>query len=283
MLTQTQSTEPSTQQSVNQSQPQSQPQAQTQQVNEQPQFDWRSVVDAELLKDPSLGTIKDINSLVKGYVHAQKLVGKNKIIIPDEFATEDDWKQIYHKLGLPETPDKYSINFGEAQYDEDFKKAYQEKAYQAGVLPKQAEELFNFWNEKINNATQEHQQALERARTEAIEGLRKEWGNGFEKKVETARLALKQFADDKIIDYLDRSGLGDDVNLIRLFAKIGESLNEDTFKSETIRSLGMTKEEAQSKINDIMGNFNHPYYNSEHPKHKEAVAEMQKYFSILES
>lgn len=245
--------------------------------------DWRASLDPDLVSDPSLGAIKDVNSLAKSYVHAQKMIGKNKITIPDEHGTEDDWKQVYHKLGLPETMDKYNVNFGEAQYDEEFKKGYLEAAYKNGVLPKQAEAMFNYWNTQVEQANSTYETTAQKSREEQINSLKQEWGNGFEKKVEIARTALRQFADEATIEYIEKSGLGNDTNLVKLFAKIGESLNEDSFKSDVVKHLGMTKEEAKSKIDTMMGDFTHPYYNIDHPNHKAAVADMQKYYEVLES
>jgi len=249
-----------------------------------PETSWLSSVDPEIAKDPSLMSIKDINSLAKSYVHAQKLVGKNKIVVPDEYATPEDWKNVYHKLGLPAEKDKYQVNFGEATgYDEDFKKSFIDHAYDNGVLPKQAEAMFKFWDSQINETNDTHSKEQATKSEEAVKGLQKEWGSGFQAKVETARTALRQFADEGMMKYLEETKLGNDVNLVRLFAKIGESLNEDTFSRETVKHLGMTKDDAQNKINEIMGNMTHPYYNKEHPEHSKAVADMGKYYEALES
>ena len=41
------------------------------------------------------------------------MVGGDKIPVPNKFATEDDWKAVYEKLGRPETPDGYKYELGE--------------------------------------------------------------------------------------------------------------------------------------------------------------------------
>ena len=41
--------------------------------------DWLDSIDEALKTEPSLSDIKDVNSLAKSYVHAQKMIGADKI------------------------------------------------------------------------------------------------------------------------------------------------------------------------------------------------------------
>lgn len=244
--------------------------------------EWLKNLSEEFQQDKTLQNFKDINDLAKSYIHSRKLIGKDKVAIPDEHATEDDWKEFYSKMGLPER-DKYEVKFGEAQYSEDFKKGYMDKAHQAGLLPKQAEELFGFFNEQVSNASEETLKAQQDAIKEQVDGLKKEWGAGYEKNIKKAQIAFQTFADEDTTKYLQETGLSQDVNLLKLFAKVGEKLNEDTFDRNTVSHLGLTKEEAQEKIETIMGDSSHPYWNGEHPNHKSAVEKMLKYNKIIDS
>lgn len=243
---------------------------------------WLKGVESDLASHTSMGAIKDINSLVKSYIHGQKLIGKDKIVLPDEHATDDDINAFYDKLGRPEL-DKYEVDFGEAQYGDDFKKAFVAEAHKAGIMPKQAKSMFDFIHGQITSDTAAAAEAKQTAATEAIEGLRREWGNGFDKQVTIAQQAVATLADDNFKEYLKTSGLGSDPTMIKFFANIGSKLNEDTFDKGTVKHLGMTKDEAQEAADSIYGNFEHPYWNKSHPNHKKAVADMQKYNKILVS
>ena len=53
--------------------------------------DWKASLSDEIRNEKSLENISDISSLAKGYVHAQKLVGADKIPVPNKHATEEDW------------------------------------------------------------------------------------------------------------------------------------------------------------------------------------------------
>lgn len=254
-------------------------------VQEQPEFEgpeWMASLAEDLRQEKSLQSFKDINDLAKSFVSTKKMVGKDKVFIPDETATQEDWEEFYNRLGRPEK-EKYEVKFGEAQYSDDFKNGFKEKAYEAGLLPKQAEGLFEFFNEQVQSANEVAQKQAQEELQQELQGLQKEWGAGYEKKIATAQKAFGMFADEDITNYLNETGLANDTKLIKLFAKIGESLNEDTFERNTVSHLGMTKEEAQDKIDSMMGNGSHPYWDENHVNHKKAVDEMLKYRKIVES
>lgn len=242
---------------------------------------WLKGVEAELANHTSMGNIKDINALAKSFIHGQKLVGKDRMIVPDEHASAEDWQAIYDKLGRP-TRDNYKVEFGEASYGDEFKKGFIDKAHAQGLMPQQAQEMFNYWNGEVSTATEESSKRSQEAIDESINSLKKEWGNGFDKNLAVAQQTINQFADQDFKDYLTESGLTHDVNIIKFLNKIGGALNEDTFKRDTVKHLGMTKEDAQEKINSIMGDKAHPYWDKTHINHKYAAADMQKYYDTLE-
>ena len=47
--------------------------------------------------------------LAKSWVNAQKLIGKEKIPLPGEKATKEDWDVVFSRLGRPEKPEGYTL------------------------------------------------------------------------------------------------------------------------------------------------------------------------------
>lgn len=245
---------------------------------------WLKSLDPEIAGDKSLADIGDVNNLAKSYINAQKLLGKKSIPLPDEFATEADWKVVYNKLGLPETLDKYTPELPETEYfDAAFKQEFLKNAHSAGVLPKQAKQLFEFFNAQTDSAVKANMEAQQTAFETSVQSLKEEWGAGFNKELKTAQVALRQFADEGLISELKESGLDSNPTLIRLLNKVGKQLNEDTFNRQNIAHLGTSKEEAKSEYERIMGDTAHPYWNGEHPSHKSSVDRMLKLQEILHS
>jgi hypothetical protein len=243
---------------------------------------WKSALPDDLQKDPSMMSIMDVQSLAKSYVHAQKMIGKDKIVVPDKFATDDDWNKLFNKLGLPETVDKYEIKNAD-KFDKQFLEQFKGFSHKQGILPRHAEKVLEWYTEYADNVIKENAEQNKQITEQNIKSLQKEWGNGFDRKVQAAKGVFKQYADADMIKFVEESGFGNEPKVIKLFAKIAESLGEDKFIGEGNKNFGFTPEEAQAKINSVLGNKDHPYHNSSHPSHKDAINEVQKYFQMIYS
>ena len=68
---------------------------------------WFDQLSEELKGSKSLAKFKDVNNLAQAYVHAESLIGRDKIPVPK---TDEDWQDVYNRLGRPATPDDYSLN-----------------------------------------------------------------------------------------------------------------------------------------------------------------------------
>lgn len=237
----------------------------------------------DLKKNPSLQTIKTFPDMAKSFVNAQSMIGKDKIIVPNQYSTPDEWKGVFSKLGLPENLEKYGLNAPEGkEVNADFLARFKEKAFENNVLPNQAQALFDWYNEFSDGVVKTQSEASQTQKTEALDALKKEWGEGFDKQLHTADMALGEFAEPEQLKYMKETGLNKDPQIVKLFAKIGASmLKEGTFKGETVGHLGKTKEEVKSEIDMIMGDLKHPYNDRLHPNHKTAVANMSKLFTQL--
>lgn len=242
---------------------------------------WKEALPEDLKADPSLSSIMDIQSLAKSYIHGQKMIGRDKIVIPDKFATDEDWSKVYQKLGVPESADKYEFKVPEGM-DEDFVKGFKDLAVKNGILPKQADKLFEFYNSHVDKVISNNEAENKRIFEESVNGLKKEWGQGYERKLQAASGLFNQIADEESKKVFNESGLGNNPVVIKMFAKLAEQMGEDKFvNANNIGSVGLTPSEAQQKINDIYGNKDHPYYNKSHPSHKDALNEMTKLFEAV--
>ena len=115
-----------------------------------------------------------MDGFVKSYLHSQKLVGSDKIPIPNKYATDEDWNAVYEKLGKPKSPDGYEYNLPkEAKLDEDSLKAFSTEAHKLGLLPKQAQGIINYYNDLANTSEQEANIKAEAGREEAEKNLKK--------------------------------------------------------------------------------------------------------------
>jgi hypothetical protein len=242
-----------------------------------PSPSWRDNLPADLKGDPSIAKFTDINALAGSYVSLQKMIGADKIPVPGKNASDQDWQGVYRKLGLPESADKYEIKAPEGASPE-FLNAFKEQALKNGVLPKQAQGMLDWYNESAKKAAEIQTQSKQMEQQKGIEGLKGEWGEGWDKKVAAAQAAVEKFGGDELKAYLDKTGLGNDPAMIKLMSKIGESLAEDRIRGQGDGRFGMTPDEASKKISAVMSDMSHPYFNDSHPGHKGAVEEMTALF-----
>lgn len=77
-------------------------------------------VGEDILKAPMFSTIKSVDDVVKGFYHAQKMVGADKIVVPSKNASADEWKNYYVKAGLPEKFDDYKVELPKSFEDSNF-------------------------------------------------------------------------------------------------------------------------------------------------------------------
>ena len=63
-------------------------------TQEEPKIDFKSLIPDEYKEDKALANFQDMNQFVKSYLHAQKMVGLDKIPVPNKYATDEDWKEV---------------------------------------------------------------------------------------------------------------------------------------------------------------------------------------------
>ncbi|OPL13583.1 MAG: hypothetical protein AVO39_10310 [delta proteobacterium MLS_D] len=240
---------------------------------------WSEALPEDLRSEPSLQTVKDLPGLVKQYVNAQKMVGKDKIPVPGEGAGPEEWEDVFNRLGRPDTPDEYGLKLPEelppgVVADEAALKEFQTLAHEAGLLPHQVKGIYDWYNGKIiSAATQANQQQQEQL-ADAQKELKEEWKGAYDEQLRLATRAFKSFAeDDPKIAKLDES-FGNNPNFIRLMARIGKAMSEDKLKGVTQSTY--TPEDARSELTRIMNDPKHPYFRKEASGHAEAVAHVAK-------
>lgn len=216
-------------------------------TNQAPSTSWRDSLPDDLKTNPSLSNFKEVGELAKSYVHAQSMIGKKGIILPSEKAEQAEWDSFYNHLGRPAKIEEYKINAPEGADPAQTEK-FKELAYKAGLLPKQAQQLLD---ESLKTSMESRKAMMaqaEAAQKEQIASLQKEWGEGFGKNLDLAKLAVKELGGEEFGAYLDKSELGNDVNLIKYLSKVGKLLGEDKLRGKSPSTYGKTPEEIQSDI-----------------------------------
>ena len=247
--------------------------------------DWKTHLSEELRSEKSLDTVADIPSLAKSFVHAQKMVGANKAIVPDpKLATDQDWKDFYMKAGLPDKFEDYKMEIKDADaMPENFLENFSQKAHELNIMPAQAKAMLEWYREWETGFVSDQNDAVQADLEKGLDGYRKVMGQAYERDIANANKVIEEYGSQELSELLQESGFSKQPEILKIFGAIGKKLyGEDTVLGEDKRATGaLSPEEATGKIQDIQGDKSHPYWNGAHPNHKRAVDEVQKLYSFV--
>jgi hypothetical protein len=230
-----------------------------------------------------MANVPSVEVLVKNYANAQKMIGADKVAIPGQHASTDDWKETFHKLGNPRTMEEYKFDLEDANkegVDEKFLEEFKKSAWGAGVLPRQAKQLADWFSQFSKKAMDDASAKYEADLASHEKKLKSEWGDSYDSNMAKARAALKHHATKEEIEYFKNSGLGRNPIFQRFMAKVGEQFAEDTIKGggNGDGSRRLTPAQAAERIKEIQGDPKHPYWNPNHENHIAAKKEMTSLF-----
>lgn len=250
---------------------------------EQPkEVNFRDLIPENFREEKALDNFNNMEDFVKSYLHAQKLVGADKIPVPNKHATEEDWNEVFKRLGAPSDPNDYKYDLKDQEMDSQAVQEFNKTAHRLGLLPKQAEGLIKFYNEmNVNNAASQEEAAAQ-AQMNVEAELKKEFGPQFNKRLDQAkRLAVNSLGQDFLENtYLkDGSRLGDNLNVIKAFSDLADKLSEDPIIQGDGTSY-MTAKDIEKEITELTQEGS-AYWDKNHINHQKAVDEVLKLREML--
>ena len=247
--------------------------ATTEQKEAEPKvINFKDLIPEKYKEEKALSNFVSMDDFVKSYLSAQRLVGANKVAIPNKMATDEDWEEVYSKLGRPAKPEDYKYSFSEEEINQDQLKNFNETAHRIGLLPKQAERIIKFYNEMNTQAEVDNQKMFEAKQTEAMTDLKKEFGPTYTKRLDQAKkLATETLGNEMLNNTVLKDGtrLGDSVEVIKAFSMLADKLSED----EIIKGEGssyQTASEIEKEISELTEDGS-PYWQKTHPNHAKTV------------
>ncbi len=244
---------------------------------------WRDTLPEDIKNDPSLLPFSDIGNLAKSYISTKQMVGKKGAIVPDwAKSTPEEQQAFFKSIGVPDA-DKYDVAPPkDVKVNPEIVKQFKDAALKNGLLPKQANEILGWYTKLESDAVGKAGDARETQRKEQMEGLKKEWGDGFQKNIASARLAVKEIGGDDFIKYLDESGIGNDINVIKFAAKAAKLLGEDRLREGGVTSEGISPHDIKAQMSEIMARGDeNGYFDAKHPMHKITLAKMESLGKML--
>ena len=238
---------------------------------------WKEAISEEFREDPNIAKFTEIDALAKSYINATRMIGQDKVAVPNNNSTDDQWNEVYDKLGRPESPEKYKLeaNSDVVPLDEGAIKSFAENAHQLGLNNKQAQGILEFYKNSMESSAQQTKIDTETSQAQAEQELRKEWGRSYDDNIKRAAQVAKANMNAEILDLTLSDGrrLGDHPEIIKGFANIANLMSED-------KMIGTGEDNATSgrdlneEISKIVNDRDGPYWNKSHPEHDKIVQQV---------
>ena len=262
---------------------QSQPSEPTATETPTTEVSWRDSLPDDLKGNTSLEKFSDVSTLAKSYINAESMIGKDKMVVPGVNTTEDEWNDIYTKLGRPSTPNEYNLELalqeGEVVDDQLFA-SFKDAAHKHGLSPQQAQGILDYYNNISTQTLNEQNNASVLAQEQSSRELREEWGRSYDDNLSKASQIGKQYLGEDAfqLQMADGSMLGDNATLIKGLAKLAMVMSEDTLvgdKDSVTSNAGV-----QDQLNNLTAPTS-PYWNKSDPQHDATVQKVYALRQVL--
>mgnify|MGYP004455044281 CR=1 FL=1 len=250
--------------------------------------DWRSMIPEEIRDHKSLAHFTDVGAMAKSLVNAQSMIGADKVAIPGKHATDEDWGEVWRKLGRPDTPDGYELvnEMPEGiEQNDDMLNWFRATAHEIGMTPTQAQKMLGRYNQFLGTQMGTDEGQIEQLRETTEIELKKEYGAAFADRVSNGNAVMQEFGGEGLTELQLADGrlLGDHPDIIKLMVNVGEFINskigEDVLAG-TKSSGGLAPDDARAKLEEIRAP-NSPYWDQRHPEHQFYVQEGLRYQEML--
>ena len=237
----------------------------------------------DLRSDASLKDIKNVSELAKSFIHAQKMVGAEKFVVPGKDATDDDWGKVYNQLGRPKDAESYGLKPREGVAEGIISKegvdGYAQFAHSKGFNTKQANAGLDFYTDMKIAEQAAKQEATDQRNAANIESLKTEFGNSFDKNVQIASSLVNNLKNgDELRQEIDKAGLGTSPVVIKALVELASHFGEDRLEGLDKMNSGsagsLTPEQAAEELSEL--DKNKALYDRGHVDNAKLVAKREK-------
>jgi len=242
---------------------------------------WRGAVDPEHASHASMADYSDLGGLTKSYINQQKLIGSDKLPLPQKDWKTEDWKSFNQKIGMPAEAKDYKLTAHEGISEADidwFRNAVHENM----LSERQASKLWDSMSTRNAGAREEFTNKNKTRLEDGYKALREEWGTNYDAMVKGTNKGLQRLdGDGRFRKFMKDSGLNKEPEMLRFANKIAQLFNEDKAPGDTRVPVPMNAQQAEAQIRKMHSDAqkdpkSHPLYNKKDPAHQDAVDKLTK-------
>lgn len=240
---------------------------------------WKDSLPEDLRNEPCLDNVKNFATLTKSYVSSQKMIGKNKIALPGENATQEELDAFYSALGRPAKAEEYKHDNVKLPpgivLDDAAVAEFRNFAFQHGISQETFEQALAFDVERVRKRQEEAINAHNQEYTATMTKLQQQYGDNLPARIAQVDKALSTFG---IKDIFIEKGLTNNYQIFEALANIGARISESRLAAGDVPQNFTTP---QQQIDEIYGDPNSPIYQMDHPKHDATVARVKQLMTLI--
>ena len=233
-----------------------------------------------------------MQSALQSHIHLERMVGApaDEIVRVPRDASPEQMREVFTRLGMPETPDGYEFAQSTGQIDDVFRSWMKQTGHAVGLTKSQVANMDGSYHTLIDNL-QQHQANERQVRNQADEqSLQNKYRNGYSTVINKAGAAARDLFGDENLDAAlqgleDRLGYA---GTIELMYSIAERLGEGQFHSNDVPAggSGFTANMSPPQARELIRQFNADkskvaaLQDKQHPDHKMVVEERRRLFQV---
>lgn len=192
---------------------------------------WRETLPEDIRSEKVFDRVSNFEGVMKSLASAERMVGKDKVVIPNEASTEEELDTFHRAGGRPDTSKDYNFvkpeDFPEELWDEEFATQVQEILFKGGASKQLADALFTHNLSTILTATKAQTEADERDFKDAEGSLHRDWGNAYEQNKHLGNVAIEKGSNGDA-EFKERivQKFGNDPDFIRYSSNLGSKFAE---------------------------------------------------------
>lgn len=192
----------------------------------------------EFRNDSTLNQFASQDAFIKAMLDDRKTNG-TAIKLPGENATDEEWGKFYDRLGRPASSNDYGLSKDIPEgldFNEEFYNEFTREIYTAGLTKKQAEKIYNWYNNKSAEMAKDIdakiQASYKKSVDDAVASLKKEWGTDYQQNLDSAVAMANKFLSPATKQYLNATKLGNNPLLIKDFYNLSKQVSGAQMRGE---------------------------------------------------
>tara|TARA_Y100000310_G_C20674943_1_gene812477 strand:- start:1277 stop:2161 length:885 start_codon:yes stop_codon:yes gene_type:complete len=232
-------------------------------------FTWKEKLGVDLMNSPTLQKFEDnkegLTKAVSSHLELEKLLGHEKVPIPKGDNDTDGWARFNKAMGVPDISTQYDLKdveipdaMKEIAFDKD---KFAEVVHAFKLTPRQAQGLWGAYTEMNMKSYSDFQKQGQEALTKTVNELRGDWGDAYDSNIELGQMVINKFAANQDMNNWLTETLAGHPFGAKFLAGIGKQFSENKIGEFKYQQFSMSPDEAQSEINKVSNDPNHPYNN----------------------